>query len=289
MGVKLIFGCGYLGARVAQRWVDAGDRVYAITRSDQRTADLRARGIEPIVADVTTPRSLNLLPVAETVLWAVGYDRTAGVPIEEVYIEGLRHALAALPRDTGRVIYISSTGVYAQDDGSWVDESSECRPRRAGGQACLAAEQLLAADRLGVRTVVLRLAGIYGPGRIPRCDELVAGRPLAAPAEGFLNLIHVEDAVDVVLLAERKVQPPRTYVVSDGRPVERRGYYTELARLLGAGPPTFAPPVTKSPAQVRAGTNKRIRTERLFKELKPRLKYPSYREGLAAILRDTPS
>jgi nucleoside-diphosphate-sugar epimerase len=130
----------------------------------------------------------------------------------------------------------------------------------------------------------LRLAGLYGPGRIPRSSDLVAGRPIDAPAHGWLNLIHVDDAARIVLLAEERASPPRTYVVSDGAPVPRAEYYAELARLLNAPPPRFVEPAADSPAALRAGSDKRINPRRMFAELKPTLLYPDYRAGLAAIV-----
>ena len=152
--------------------------------------------------------------------------------------------LAALPSDTGKFIYISSTGVYGQSGGEWVDEDSACEPLREGGRACLDAEQILLAHPLGQRAVILRLAGLYGPGRIPLADSIRRNQPIEAPAQGWLNLIHVDDAARVVLAAEERAPPPRTYVVSDGTPVERREYFAELARLLGAAPPRFVAPPT---------------------------------------------
>lgn len=281
---RLIFGCGYLGRRVAKTWRDQGDEVWLVTRSTATAETWRADGYRALVADVTDPQSLVDLPSAATVLWAVGYDRRAGQSIEQVYVAGLAKVLAALPSDTGRVIYISSTGVYGSAAGQWVDELTPCVPLRAGGRACLAAEECLAAHRLGARSVVLRLAGIYGPGRIPRAESLRAGEPIDAPADGYLNLIHVDDAAAIVVAAAERAPIPRLYVVSDGQPGLRREYYGELARLLHAPPPTFVAPEPTSAAAQRAASDKRTSNARLVAELGVPLQYPSYREGLAAIV-----
>jgi nucleoside-diphosphate-sugar epimerase len=283
---KLIFGAGYLGARVAGRWQAAGDEVFVVTRSRQRADEFIALGLRAIVADVTVPESLKGLPSVETVLFAVGFDRAAGKPIEEVYVEGLQNVLRALPSTTGRIIYISSTGVYGDSGGDWVDEQTPCNPQRAGGQACLAAEQFLMSPHhdWGEKSIVLRLAGLYGPGRIPRRESLLAGEPIPAPSEGFLNLIHVDDAVSVVLAAEKQANCPRVYNVSDGRPGRRTEYYEELARLVGAPPPRFVAPPPASPAAQRAASDKRIGNVRMREELRVELRFPSFREGLAAIV-----
>jgi nucleoside-diphosphate-sugar epimerase len=282
---RLIFGCGYLGLRVAQRWRDAGERVYVATRLPARAATLSAEGFAPLVADVTRPESLADLPAAETALFAVGHDRAAGRSIEEVYVDGLKNVLDSLPAATGRVIYISTTGVYGDSAGDWVDEDSQCAPTRPGGKASLAAEESLWRHPLGARGIVLRLAGIYGPGRIPNQAPLLAGEPIAVPTEGFLNLIHVDDAASAVLTAATvEAEPPRTYLISDGHPVRRGEYYAELARLLRAPAPRFAEPPAGDPRATRAAADKRIDNSRMLAELRVSLVYPSYREGLAAIV-----
>jgi len=281
---KLIFGCGYLGQRVARRWREAGDEVFVVTRDGERARLFSEQGYRPIVTDVLQPASLANLPIADTVLYAVGHDRSSGVSILDVYVTGLQNVLQALPADTKRLIYVSSTGVYGQSQGEWIDEDSPCEPQREGGRACLAAERALTAHRLGNRAVTLRLAGLYGPGRVPYAGELRQGHPLPAPQHGFLNLIHVDDAVSVVLAAAGRAQIPRTYVVSDGQPVERRAYYEEIARLLHAAPPRFVSPAADSPAATRATGDKRVKNDRMRAELHVRLQFPSYREGLAAIV-----
>lgn len=285
---KLIFGCGYLGRRVAALWRAAGNDVYAVTRSPQRAAELAAQGLVPIVGDVAGEAKIAIPPDIRTVLFAVGFDRSPGQPIHEVYAGGIARALDGLPQSVERFLYISSTGVYGHVAGAEVDEQSPCQPTREGGRACLAAEEVLQTSRLGERSIILRLAGIYGPGRIPRSKDLLSGTPIDAPASGWLNLIHVDDAARIVLLAEQRAPLPSLYVVSDGQPVLRGDYYRELARLLDAPPPRFIAPPADSPAAARAASDKRINPQRMLENLRPALAYPSYREGLAAIVRDSP-
>src|SRR5262245_20976325 len=172
---KLIFGAGYLGSRVARRWRDAGHRVTIVTRHAERAEEFQRESYETLVADVTQPATLRHLPKADTVLFAVGFDRTNGASIEDVYAGGVRNVLAALPPETDRFIYIRTTGVYGPSDGEWVDEVTPPDPRREGGRASLQAELALAASLIGKQSVILRLAGIYGPGRIPFLKELKMG------------------------------------------------------------------------------------------------------------------
>jgi nucleoside-diphosphate-sugar epimerase len=292
---KLIFGCGYLGERVARRWKSAGHEVLIVTRSRERAEKFQQDGYTAIVADVTRQESLGNLPTADTVLFAVGYDRSTGVAgpsIEDVYAGGLRNVLAALPSHTGRFIYISTTGVYGFRSGEWVDEATLPDPHRSGGRASLAAEQALSANSLANRGIILRLAGIYGPGRVPFLDELKGGQPIPARTAGFLNLIHVDDAVETVLAADNSERDdtaaaqngPRLYCVSDGNPVQRGEYYSEVARQIGAAPPRFVEPALGSPRAERAGSSRRVRNDRMLADLRVTLAYPDYRAGLTAIL-----
>ena len=179
---RLVVGCGS-GPRVA-RGLAAGQTVYAMTRSAERAEEFRQSGLRPILAEVTRPETLQRLPEVETLFFAVGYDRRSGKSRQEVYVAGLRNVLDELSSGTKRVIFASSTGVYGQTEGAEVDEDSPCRPTRDAGLALLAAEAVLREHRLGPRSIVLRLAGLYGPG-VPGCLILwPAGRSLLRP-RGF--------------------------------------------------------------------------------------------------------
>ncbi|MGO8688374.1 MAG: SDR family oxidoreductase [Thermoguttaceae bacterium] len=287
---KLIVGCGYLGGRVARLWRAEGHAVVAVSRHAEKgdcpllceapEGPFRQMGTVPFfLADVTRPETLAGLPAAETVLFAVGYDPRGGHSRREVYIDGLRNVLAALPPGTGRFILISSTGVYGDAGGEWVDEQSPCHPTHEAGRALLAAEEVLRRHPLGSQGIILRLAGLYGPGRLPLAG-LSSAEPLAVAADNLVNLIHVDDAAAVVLAAERRAQPPRTYLVADGRPVPRREYLSYLAELAGLAAPRFREPTAAAPP--RRGGPKRVGNARMLAELGVVLAYPSYREGLAA-------
>ena len=280
---KLIFGCGYLGMPVAQRWLAEGDEVFAMTRTAERAAEFAAMGIQPLVGDLTEPETMPQLPAVDTVLFAVGFDRSSERTIHEVYVAGLERALAALDDRLRRFIYISSTGVYGDFGGQWVDETTPCEPIREGGRACLAAERTLAGSRFADRAVVLRCAGIYGPGRIPRMQDLQAGRPIPARGDGWLNLIHVEDAASAVLAATGTCLS-RLYLVSDGKPIKRRQFYEELARLSGAPTPQFHVPDENDDSRRARVADRRVDNRRMIGELGLQLAYPSFREGLAAIV-----
>ncbi|WP_153555949.1 NAD-dependent epimerase/dehydratase family protein [Roseimaritima sediminicola] len=296
-GRALIVGCGYLGLRVADRLQRDGWHVAAVTRKSDRARQLAQQGIEPVRADWTDRASLRALPPHERILVAVAYDRDSGESRLESQYYGFRNLLRST--DPGAdLCYISTTGVYHQDDGRWVDERSPCWPRSESAKVHLQAEGLLGelrggggserrGDRGGHPWTVLRLAGIYGPGRVPLVRNVREGRPIPAAPEHYLNLIHVDDAAAAVLACWQAgpKQRRRYYVVSDGAAVRRRDFYGEVARLSGCDPPRFVAPEAGSSAGRRGGSNKRIWNARLRQDLLPRLQFADYRAGLRDILR----
>lgn len=243
----LIAGCGYLGQRVAQRWLELGHRVAAITRSTQRADQLRAAGIEPVVLDLAAPSAAATLPAASCVLWAVGYDRAADVSRETIWLDGLRWFVSHLAAPPERFVYISSTSVYGPGQGGTVDESTLTAPASEGGRCCVQAEQIVrqafagqASESGSTRAIVLRLAGIYGPNRLLRkVSDLKDGDPMPGDPDSWLNLIHVDDAVRVVEAVFTEDRPPELINVVNADPVSRRDYYSTLARLVDAPEPVF--------------------------------------------------
>jgi nucleoside-diphosphate-sugar epimerase len=278
---KLIVGCGYLGRRVASRWVAAGHRVFATTRTLQRAGELRGLGIEPVVCDVLDAASLRSLPAVDGVVHCVGLDRTAGASMRDVYVGGLGNVLEKLPAPR-RFVYVSSTGVYGQSQGEEVDEGAATQPQEESGRIVLEAERLLR-QRLPA-AVILRFAGIYGPGRLLRRQAVEAGEPIVGDAHRWLNLIHVDDGAAAVLAAEERAQPGEVYNVCDDQPVRRRDFYARLAELLGAPPPHFVAPAPGAPLPPHERANRRLVNRRLRADLGLRLRYPSFGEGLPASL-----
>lgn len=281
MADRLVFGCGFLGRAVAKRWAARGDRVVAVTRSDARRAELESLGLIPLRADVTRAETLVDLPECETVLYAVGWDRRTGQSRHDVYVEGLKNVVERLPPPR-KLLFVSSTGVYGHADGAWVDETSPCRPRREASVAIYAAEQLLSRGPLATRTVILRMAGIYGPGRMLRASELASRSAMPVAENSFLNLIHVEDAAEIIAAVADRVDPPELFNVADGQPADRREYFSFGAELLGLPPPQFIEPEATGGSQRHDGENKRVSSRKLFTRLGIKLRYPTYREGWTA-------
>ena len=281
----LIIGCGYLGLRVAQSWVEADHEVSALTRSTENAGTLRDADIQPIVGDVLDRDSLKELPAADTLLYAVGYDRSSSQSKNDVYVNGLKNVLDVMAGRVGRVIYVSSVSVYGQTDGSWVDEDSPCNPSTDSGQICLEAERALqtrvADGKMPADTTILRLAGIYGPGRlIGRLDRLRSGEPVGGRPDAWLNLIHVVDAARCVVACGNGQATRPLYLIADDKPVLRGEFYAELARHVGAPEPSFDP---HSPTGQRSsGLGKRCLNSRMHGDLVDELICPDFSTGLAS-------
>jgi nucleoside-diphosphate-sugar epimerase len=233
---------------------------------------------------VLRPDSLRALPSADRVFYCVGFDRAAGASMRDVYVDGLKNVLQCLPPTLKRLVFVSSTGVYGQTDQEWVDEDSPACPRNESGAVCLEAEECLR-DWAGAgqtSVVVLRFAGLYGPGRMVRRSILERGEPIPGDPSKFLNLIHIDDAASAAAAALKAAEPEPLYVISDDRPVTRAEYYSRMAAVIGAPEPRFEPPAPDSPEGTRDVTNKRIRNDRMKRGLIATLDYPDITTGLAS-------
>lgn len=286
MRSTLIIGCGYLGLRVARQLLADGQRVFGTTRCRDRAEVLSHEGIEPILADVLDGPSLDQLPTVDRVLYCVGYDRAAGLPIELVYIEGLRHTLGRLSSRAKRLVYAGSTGVYGDREGDWVDEHTPEAPETRSGRACLKAEHILKefSETSAIPVTILRFSGLYGPNRLMRREAIRAGQPIEADPQAYLNLVHIEDAVSasVLALTQNASKPGPRYLVSDDRPVRRGDFYSTLAELLGSLPPTFV--TARADGPVRGDASKRISNALIKAELGWSPRYPDISSGLPAAI-----
>ena len=283
---RLIVGCGYVGERVANRWKNQGDRVLAVTRSSSRASSFERRGWEPLIWDWLDPQSHlpASLPPLDTLVIAVSHAPVEGLPPESTHRMGLERLGASIAEKShgARWIYLSTTGVFAPvHDGSWVDEDSPVGPNRPGSIAALAGEQWIAGNITSAHRVVLRPAGIYGPGRIPRWESIRDRIPLRVDPDSYLNLIHVDDLAGVIDVVANASQVSTLYCVSDGRSPTRREYYQTISDWLRLPDPIFDPNTER---QSRSEGNKRVSPVKLHRELPIQFDYPSYREGLKSLL-----
>lgn len=275
----LIIGCGDIGQRIAARHLAAGDRVTGLVRSADGAAALSARGITPRQADLDAN---GPLPPAETIYWCAPPPATG---TDDPRIVG---ALQAQPPLAGGLLYVSTTGVYGDCQGRWITEAEPLKPQAARADRRLAAELAVQAwaARTGSHAVVLRVPGIYGPGRLP-AERLRGGAPILSLAESpWSNRIHAEDLADAAVLALEKGTRRAAYHVSDGTPTSMSDYLLRTAAVLGLPPPSQ---VTMAEARARFSAtllsyldeSKRLDCTAL-RTLGWRPRYPTLEEGLAA-------
>ena len=282
---RLVIGCGFLGLPLAHRWKTAGDEVYATTRSEERAAKFRSSGFCPLVLDTTvaaTLRDLQSIPF-DTVVVAVGMDRSRYTSVHDVYVGGLQNVLENLHEKVGQLIYVSSTGVYADFGGDWVDEASPTKPVRDGGKACLAAEQLLQASRFADRATILRMSGLYGNDRVPTRKTVESKQWNKLSPAGYLNLIHVDDAVSAVCAVCASADDSflkETFLVSDSNPTPRQNYYQYLADQFELGPIPWDDN-TPDPNS-RGSASKRISNAKLLERTGLVLRHPDFKSGIGA-------
>jgi nucleoside-diphosphate-sugar epimerase len=281
----LCFGMGYSGRVLADRLARAGWSVRGTSRDPHQVAFLNAAGYEAHRFDRAHHLPKAAFAGVTHVLVAVPPD-DAGDPVWDAHADDI----AALP---GLVWlgYLSTTGVYGDRAGGWVDESAGLRPSGERGRRRVMAEGgwLDLWRRCGVPVHVFRLAAIYGPGRSP-FEALRAGtaRRIAKPGQVF-SRIHVEDLASVLTLSMQQPRPGAIYNVCDDEPAPPEAVVAEAARLLGIAPPplvSFEAAELSPMARSFWDDNKRISNALIKAELGVVLRYPNYRAGLAASLAE---
>ena len=271
----LVFGPGYVGSAVMRAAAAAGFAATGATRSPQGASDIDFADAADAVARATH------------ILCSVPPD-VSGDPVLARYAD----AIAAAPQ-LRWIGYLSTTGVYGDREGGWVDEDTAPAPMSDRSRRRLAAEQDWQRFAARCAVDVFRLAGIYGPGR-SAFDDLRAGRArrVIRPGHAF-GRIHRDDVVAAVLAAMRQERAPgvRVLNLADDEPAESADVVAEAARLLGVAVPpgvAFADAVDAMSPMARSfwAENRKVRSERTQLMLGLRWLYPSYREGLRAILAE---
>lgn len=276
----LSLGHGFSAQALAARLVPQGWRVIGTTRKPEKFAQLEAAGVEPLL----WPCDLgSVLPQATHLLTSAGPDAD-GDPI-------LRDALAEITAAAPNlqwVGYLSTTGVYGDHDGGWVDETSPTDPATLRGQRRVKAEQeWLTIEHLPVH--VFRLAGIYGPGRGPfaKLRKGVAQRVIKK--NQIFSRTHVDDIAQVLEASINHPNPGRIYNVCDDDPQPPEVVIEYAAKLLGMEPPPAVPFEEAEMSQMARSfysDSKRVRNDRIKQELGVSLKYPDFKSALHAMLED---
>ncbi|MDA8121044.1 MAG: SDR family oxidoreductase [Deltaproteobacteria bacterium] len=281
----LIIGCGDIGCRVAKLWQEEGASVSAMARSSRSARRLEPLGILPVGGDLDDPASLRGLPVNGSILYYLAPPPDTGETDTR-----MRAFLASLPpgNDPSRFVYMSTTGVYADMRGGWVTEETPANPETDRGKRRLDAENsVLSWGRTrNVPVVILRVSGIYGPGRIP-VERVRAGAPVLSRDEApFTNRIHSEDLARICVAAAKRGKGGSVYNVSDGNPGTITQYYNAVADRMGLPRP---PVVTMAEARRTMSEamlsylseSKRVDSRKMREELGITLRYPDLASGLA--------
>jgi len=294
----LLAGCGDLGTEAGLRFAAAGHRVVGWRRSPEKlpaaiegaAADLSSRELPPIPADTTA------------VVVAIAADSPTEDAYRAAYVDGLAHVLdAVLASGAGvrRVLFVSSTAVYGDAGGGWIDERTTPDPGGFSGRIIREAEELLY-SRLrgtGITPVVLRLGGIYGPGRTRLIDQVRGGTAVIPAASRFTNRIHRDDAAAAIVhLCTMDAVPGPVYVGVDNEPAELGDVLCFLADELGLPRPASESAgvsggaggaggggATASGGEPSRGGNKRA-SNALLRSTGFEFQYPSFREGYRAVL-----
>lgn len=275
----LLAGCGDLATEAGLQFAAAGHRVVGWRRSpdklpaeiDGAAADLSTAELPPVPADTTA------------VVIAVAADGPTEEAYRSAYVNGVAHVLDALARDhvtPERVLFVSSTAVYGDAAGAWIDESVTPEPGGFSGRIMREAEDLLLKrlDGTGTTPVVLRLGGIYGPGRTRLIDQVRTGTAVIPAEPRYTNRIHRDDAASAIAhLCTMPGEPAPVYLGVDNDPAELGDVLRFLATELG-----MAVPPTAALGDARGG-NKRC-SNALLRGTGFSFKYPSFREGYRDIL-----
>ncbi len=281
----LIVGCGAVGRAVGIHYLAREERVVGLVRNPSSAKRLSELGIEPLCADLDQ----SPLPAPPSLGKRVFYF--APPPSSGQTDPRMRRFLASLPGtgDPRRIVYISTTGVYGDCRGAWVDETRPVAARADRARRRLDAENALRewGRDSGGELVILRVAGIYGPGRLPLA-RLRQGLPLIRQSEApYSNRIHAHDLVRVCIAAMDRASAGEVFNVSDGHPTTMTDYFNRVADLAGLPrPPTI--PLEGAEAELSPGMISYVRESRRLDNRKLReglgieLRYATLEKGLAA-------
>lgn len=275
----LVLGHGYTAQALAARLIPEGWQVIGTTRSHEKAEALRAQGVEPLIWPGTS--LAPALARATHLLASIGAD-AAGDPV--LAAEGA--AVAAAAPHLRWAGYLSTTGVYGDHQGGWVDEETPLTPSTQRGRwRVLAESQWRAVPDLPIH--IFRLAGIYGPGRGPFEKVRDGSARLVIKPNQFMSRAHVDDIAAVLHASIRRPNPGAAYNVCDNEPTPPEVVLRHAARLLNLPEPpsvSFEQAEMSPMARSFYSESKKVRNDKIRDELGVRLLYPTYKENLAAIL-----
>lgn len=281
----LFLGFGYVATHTAPLLSRAGWRISATARDDEALRAIEAAGYTAHHFDATAPLPENAWEGVTHVLSSIPPG-----PESDPALAVLAKDMRARKPQFRWLGYLSTVGVYGDHGGAWVDEETPCHPVSARGKRRLAAERewLALFERDGLPVHIFRLPGIYGPGRNPLRKALDGVRKALVVKEGqVFSRIHVEDLAAALIASMNAPRPGRIYNITDDEPAPPHEVALFAHQLLGLEPPPLKPfEEVEMSAMARSfyGESKRVSNARAKAELDWRPKYPTYREGLRALL-----
>ena len=266
-----VIGCGHVGTALACSLSRAGHSVIGTTTTRARVDDLRRLGLQPEIVKVSDVDRLRAVCEDRDTIYLTVAPKQRGDDYRDVYLVAVTNLLSVVRGTSAtNIIYTSSTRVYGQDDGSWVDESSAIEPTDAKGRVLLETEQRLleGSAEIGVSATVVRLCGIYGPGRDVAGNVQRSSGTERDDGDKYINMIHIDDIV-TALSAFLDVRHHGAFNLSDDRPTTRREFFDRLLAERGMPPVKW-----RTPAKPHLG--KRIRNDLIKKTLNLTLKHPTH-------------
>lgn len=279
----LISGCGYVGSALGLLLAAEGHTVFGLRRNTPALPP----AIRPIQADLSAPLLPDTLPPdLDAVVYAASPAGSTDEAYKTAYVDGSRNLLSALvsQENLRRFVFVSSTGVYAQKNGEWVDEESPTEPENFSGNRLLEGERAVLGSPFSA--TVLRFGGIYGPRRTGMIDRALRMTSEEKGQPRYTNRIHRDDCTGALLHLLFLQEADRVYLGVDHEPTTNHEIYDWLADQGYTTRPT--PPKTPVRNTFRVRTNKRCNNARLVSS-GYRFRYPTFREGFAALLLDTNS
>lgn len=287
----LIIGCGDVGRRTARLEREKGAEVTVLVRSEENRRRLEEEGFAALAGDLDSPSSLPGLPTRGAVVlyFVPPPGEGAGDPRMKAFCASI-----APGEEPAKIVYISTSGVYGDCDGEIVTEEKLVNPQTDRARRRLAAEEHLRGwgARRGVAVVVLRVPGIYGPGRLP-LERIRAGQPVLAEDEApWTNRIHADDLARVCIAAGEKGEAGAVFNVSDGNPGTMTEYFNAVADACGLPKP---PQISLAEARrvmtplmlSYLGESRRMDNSRMLEKLGVELLYPDLESGIRASLEES--
>ncbi len=269
----LIVGCGYVGQALAKYYLALNHEVFALQRHP-----VAIDGITNLIGDVTQIH-LGNLPIFDSIFYLIAPGHSSDNAYQHAYVQGIQNVLQQIPKQSNtRIIYVSSTAVYGQHQGEWVNEESATFPIDFSGKRLLEGESIV--QHSGFSHTIVRFGGIYGPGRTRLIEQVKNRQATLTPTLCYTNRIHLADCVGMLAFLAQHPTPPSVILGVDCEPIVYNDLLLWLANQLHAP----IPPIGETPARLLK-SNKRC-SNQLLLSLGYVFQYANYQAGFSALINE---